>query len=104
MDVSAPDESVSLFDDESVPPLGEESLPPFESDEFGAAGAGEALGVGEGVAGVEVALLQPARSTTKPLTTTRQLLRSVMLATTPRRVQRCATVMLCRCLQARSWH
>jgi hypothetical protein len=71
LDVPAPDESVPLFEDESVPPFDEESLPPFESDDVGAAGAEEAVGVGEGVAGAEVALLQPARSTTKPLTTTR---------------------------------
>ncbi|HSZ30887.1 MAG TPA: hypothetical protein VK784_14170, partial [Pseudonocardiaceae bacterium] len=89
-DVPAPDESVPLFEDESVPLFG--------SDEVDTAGAAE-VGAGVVVAGTEVPLLQPARRTIKPLATIRQPLWNLMLATTPQRVQRCATVMLFRSLR-----
>ena len=85
-DVPAPDESVPLFEVESVLLLG--------SGEVTAAGAGEVVGVVVVVAGVEVLLLQPARSTIKPLAAIKQGLWNLMVATTAQRVRRCARVVL----------
>ena len=93
-DVLVPDEYVLLFDDESVPPL--------PSGEVAAAGAG-GVGITDVTAGAEVPfpLVQPASSTIKPLTMIKLPLGSLMLATTPQRASRCATVMLLQCLHGR---
>lgn len=92
-DVPAPDEPVPLVEDESVPLLG--------SGEVTAAGAGEVVGAADVVAGAEVPLLQPARSTIKPLATITQPLWNLMLATTPQPHPRYATVMLFGSLRGR---
>ena len=83
-DVLAPDESIPLFEVESVLLLG--------SGVVTAAGAGEVVGAVVVVAGAEVLLLQPAKSTIKPLVMIMQPLRNLMVAPTARRVSRCAAV------------